>query len=264
MTKTCRSEKRSLSCADVAQWLDKTLEPGAFSDHSNNGLQIDAWDGPVRKVAFGVDASARFFNEAAARGARFAVCHHGVSWGGGIRSITGSAGEAVKAAIKKGVSLYASHLPLDAHPLYGNNFTMARALGLSKPAPAFTYCGRAIGCAGLLPRAERPEAFLARLRETISPDAFFFSPPASPRIRKVGICSGAAGFAIDEARAAGCDVLLTGEAGLEDWTAAENTGQCVAAAGHYRTEKWGVRALARALAESTGLETEFIDFDLPW
>lgn len=262
-----RSKKKTLSRGAAVAWLDKTLRTASCKDVSNNGLQIDAGNAAIRKIAFGVDASVRFFREAARRGADFAVCHHGISWGGGLRAVAGSDGAAVRAALECGISLYAVHLPLDANRRYGNNFSMARALGLRGAKPAYEYHGMPIGCAGFLPRAMRAGDFLDLVRRRISASAGFFAPlapDAGKPVRMVGICSGGGGFAVQEAYDSGHDVLLTGEAGLADYTAAENLGACVIAAGHYRTEKWGVRALARAAAAALRTETEFIDFDIPY
>lgn len=265
MTKTCRSEA-GVPAARVAEWLDGELRTRAFADVSNNGLQIEARPGgTVRKAAFGVDASVRFFRAAAARGADFAVCHHGVSWGGGVRAVAGSEGAAIRAALAGGISLYAAHLPLDASEKHGNNYGMARALGLADLRPAYPYHGAEIGCAGELPEEMRPAEFLELVRRVVSPSAEYRPAPApDARIRTVGVCSGGGGFAAADAAAGGHDVLLTGEASLGDYTAAENLGQAVVCAGHYRTEKWGVRALAAAMADALGIETEFVDFDLPF
>ena len=254
----------SVPLGKAVAWIDGALDVKSFRDNSNNGLQIDAGRGEVSKIAFGVDASVRFLEAAAAAGAQLAVCHHGISWGGGIRTVSGGTGAAVRAALEGGVSLYAVHLPLDASAAYGNNFTMARALGLENLAPAYPYSGAPIGCCGTSPVGGAE--FLEKVRETVSPCAAAYCgriDRLAPGMR-VGVCSGGGGFAIPMAKEAGHDVLLTGEFLLQDYVAAENAGQCVVAAGHYRTEKWGVRALAAAMRDALGVETEFADFDLPF
>lgn len=246
----------------VTSWFDRMLDVPSFSDVSNNGLQIMN-AGEVHKIAFGVDASARFFAAAAAEGADLAICHHGISWGGGIRRVTGADYAAVAAALEHGIALYGVHLPLDANRRYGNNFTMARALGLKELVPAFDYHGGAIGCRGRLARAETADAFLARVRKIVNPAAKFLFR-CSGEIRTIGVCSGGGGEMVAPAHELGCDVLLTGEAGLADYTVAENLGQTVVLAGHYLTEVWGVRALAAAAAESLHVPTVFINFNLQW
>ena len=113
----------------LLDWIGRELEIGKFDDVSNNGLQID---GPeeVSKVAFAVDASLESVDAAVAAGAQLLVVHHGISWGGGIRRLQGGVFNVVKAAIEGGLAVAAYHLPLDASKKYGNNYELARFLGL--------------------------------------------------------------------------------------------------------------------------------------
>ncbi len=63
----------------------------------------------------------------------------------------------------------------------------------------------------------------------------------------MGLCSGGAGEFAEEAKRLGCDLYLTGEANWGDVIAAENCGMRMISAGHYETEVFGVRALAKAM-----------------
>lgn len=212
----------------IADWLNQTLNVKAFADDvSNNGMQIardDAADG-VRTVAVAVDASVRAVRAAVAAGAQMLVVHHGISWGGGLRRITGGTYAVVKTAMDANMALYACHLPLDAHPTLGNNAQLARHFKLSETQPAFSWRGHEIGVIGRLPNGE-----------------------------KMGICSGGAGDFAVEAKALGCDVYYTGEADWGERIAAENAGMKMICAGHYETETFGVRALGEAMREALRLE----------
>ena len=55
-----------------------------------------------------------------------------------------------------------------------------------------------------------------------------------------------------------CDLYITGEADWGETIAAENVGMKMITAGHYQTETFGVKALARALAKALKVETEFL------
>ena len=215
--------------ADIVAWLDRTLNVAAFRDVSNNGLQIDRTGAGVSRVACAVDASLATIEAAAAAGAELLVVHHGISWGGGIARITGGTGRVIRAAIQANLALYAVHLPLDAHARYGNNFELARFLGLDELTPAFVYHGETIGVIG---RAADG--------------------------RRIGVCSGGAGEFAPDARALGCDLYVTGEASWGDVIAAENCGMPMVCAGHYETETFGPAALARALGEQFALDARFL------
>lgn len=214
----------------ITGWLDRTLKVADFDDVSNNGLQIGRDGGrgmrdEVKCVAFAVDASVRAVKAAAKAGAQLLVVHHGISWGGGIRRLEGGVYNVVKAAMDADLALYACHLPLDAHPVLGNNAQLAKLLGLTNVKPAFTYHGNVIGLTGRKSRLT------------------------------VGICSGGAGEFAEEAKRLGCDVYVTGEASWGDVIAAENCGMKMICAGHYETEVFGVRAVSRAMAKAFKVKT---------
>ena len=227
----------------ILNWIDAALSPEKFDDVSNNGLQIARDGDDVRKVAFAVDGSARSIRAAAAAGAQLLVVHHGISWGGGIRRLVGGEYAVVKAAMDANLALAAYHLPLDANRKFGNNWELARALSLKGVKPAFSYHGNVIGVVGRSP--SRPVAI---------PNSSFVVPPSS----LVGVCSGGAGEFASEAKRLGCDVYVTGEASWGDRIAAQNVAMPMVCAGHYETETFGVKALARGVSAALGVATVFV------
>ena len=234
-----------MNIAKITGWLDRELDVASFDDVSNNGVQIARDGEDVSKVAFAVDASLASVDAAVAAGAQLLVVHHGISWGGGMRRIEGGLRSVVAAAIRADLALYAVHLPLDANAKYGNNYEIARHLGLGNLRPAFSYHGNVIGVVGEHPDFGNLSAFVG---EQILP---------SPGYR-VGVCSGGAGEFAEDAKRLGCDLYVTGEASWGDVIAAENVGMKMACCGHYETETFGVRALAAGMAESLGVETVFL------
>jgi putative NIF3 family GTP cyclohydrolase 1 type 2 len=202
----------------ITRWLDETLDLAAFDDVSNNGLQIARTGETVTCVAFAVDGSLASVRAAAAAGAQLLVVHHGISWGGGMRRLTGGLYSVVRAAMDADLALYAAHLPLDANREVGNNWELARYLGLTRLEPAFSYHGNVIGVTGF-----------------------------NAHGRQIGVCSGGAGEFAEAARKLGCDLYVTGEANWGERIAAENCAQPMICAGHYETETFGVKALAARL-----------------
>ncbi|MDR2849146.1 MAG: Nif3-like dinuclear metal center hexameric protein [Verrucomicrobiota bacterium] len=240
--------------------LDTALNNSAFHDTSHNGLQI-ANDGAVTRVLAGVDASLRLLREAAARGADCVVCHHGLSWGDSLARVTGLNHRLVSFALAHNIAVYASHLPLDAHPRYGNNAQLCKALGLAGLKPAFVYHGQTIGFTAATAAPLTLDAFCDRVRAAVNPDLRVLAFGAA-RVRTVGVVSGGASEMIDQAAALGADVYLTGEPSLQGYTLAENLGQNVVFAGHYATETFGVRALAGLITRRLGIPAEFVDFKI--
>ena len=247
----------------IAAWLDKTLKVADFDDVSNNGLQVEREEGrgkseEVRVVAFAVDASVKNVKAAAKAGAQLLVVHHGISWGGGIKRISGGVYNVVKAAMDANLAVYACHLPLDAHPVLGNNAQLAKLLKLKNVKQAFSYHGNVIGVVG--------EGLKVRVFESLkvlglqNSQTFKLSnlqtfKPSNSQTLRVGVCSGGAGEFAEEAKALGCDLYVTGEASWGDVIAAENVGMKMVCAGHYETEVFGVRAVAKAMAKALRVKT---------
>ena len=243
-----------MTLAQILAWLDATLNPRAFVDVSNNGLQIARRGDAVARVAFGVDADVRTVAAAGAAGAQLLVVHHGISWGGGLARLTGGVYNVVRAAMDADLALYAAHLPLDAHPALGNNRGLARFLALRDLKPAFAWKGTPVGLVGR-GRLQTVQARLRRLAPHVPlPDL----SPARGATVSVGLCSGGGGGFAEEARALGCDLFVTGEADWGETVAAANAGMPMVCAGHYETETFGVAALARAMARALHVETTFI------
>ena len=234
-----------MKLAQIAAWLDRELELSKFDDVSNNGLQIAREGDDVKVVAFAVDGSVASVKAAAAAGAQLLVVHHGISWGGGIRRLTDGAYNVVKAAMDANLALYGVHLPLDASKKYGNNWEIARFLKLTNVRPAFNYHGNVIGVIGTSTR----NATVTLGTQTIK----------QSKNQTIGICSGGAGDFGAEAKLLGCDLYVTGEASWGDVIAAENVGANMVCCGHYETETFGVKALAKALARSHKIKTKFSD-----
>ncbi len=234
-----------MKLSEVLSWLDDELEVGRFDDMSNNGLQIDREGDTLTRVAFGVDASADFFAKASREKAQLCVVHHGISWGGGIKRISGAVYNVVKSALNSNLALYACHLPLDASKKYGNNWEIARFLNLDDVREAFSYHGNTIGVIG-----------------TASCDATCKIGACDIILEKgmrIGVCSGGAGEFAEDAKRLGCDLFITGEASWGNVIQAENVGMKMLTAGHYETETFGVKALARSMQEALGIETVFIN-----
>ena len=230
------------------------------SDISLNGIQI-ANSAPdekqITKVAFAVDACEATARKAAEEGAQVLFVHHGLFWGH-CQTITGSHYKRVASFIKKDLALIAYHIPLDANEFVGNNFGLARRLGLEKVRPFGKWRGMTLGAVGELPS----ECKLEERVEKLFPNGEKVSqilPFGKSTVKKVAIISGGAGDDFDQAVKIGADVYITGEVGHEEFHAIEESGINVIAGGHYNTETVGVQLVQKRLEEDKGLKTVFID-----
>ena len=195
---------------EIKRFLDETFACLAPQDFSNNGLQLDSGVADVRKMAFAVDACQKTFDMAAASGVQLLFVHHGFSWGGGIKYLNGYTGRRVATLMQGGVSLYACHLPLDMHPVHGNNAVLCRLLDLLDVKPFFAYHGENIGFYGRLPKAMKLSEIASIMDEKLQANSRVFAAADKP-MTTVGIVSGGGDDAIDECASLGIDCLLTGE-----------------------------------------------------
>ncbi len=244
-------------------YLDDHLDADAVSDAAVNGLQIEGRT-EVRRIATAVSASAALFRAASAWGADAVLVHHGFLWrGADPLPITGAARERLRLLLQGEVNLIAYHLPLDRHREHGNNAVFARALGLDHLEPFGAYHGANIGFAGVFPQPLQREELVRRVCQATGQEPLVFPGDAATVIASVGIVSGGAPEIFDEAIAAGLDAFITGEA--REWVLhrAAEEGVTFIAAGHYATERFGVRALGDHLAARFDLEVRFFDFPNP-
>ncbi len=243
---------------ELTAYLDTFLNHSRFSDSSLNGLQVEG-RATVQTVALAVDAAQATIEQAIAADADLLLTHHGLFWGRPV-PITGMLGRRIGALLRAGLSLYVSHLPLDAHPTVGNNAVLVRALGLADPQPFGEYRGNSIGFIASSAEPLSLEALLARIHERLG------TPQAELRvwgqreqpIKKIGIISGGAANNIEDAIAAGCDAYITGEPNYGAIFPAVEDGVPLICAGHYYTETGGVQALGAHLEQEFGLRTLFL------
>ncbi|MFH1409250.1 MAG: Nif3-like dinuclear metal center hexameric protein [Nanoarchaeota archaeon] len=243
------------SLKTLIQYCDDLLNIKAIEDKSLNGLQVD---GPSRitKVAFAVDASTDSIQAAAAQKAQLLMVHHGLFWGS-EHPLTGSLFERVKACITKEIALYAVHLPLDLHPVLGNNAQLLKLLELQDAGVFGDYHGIAIGKIGRSTPVSLG-TFAGKVNAQLNTRSFVVAHGPS-EISTVGIVSGGGSFALEEAHDLGIDVLLTGETSHSAVPVAKELNVNVIFAGHYATETLGVKALASHLKRKFKIATIFVD-----
>lgn len=237
-------------------YLDTHLETERFSDYCPNGLQVEGRH-EVRRLVSGVTASLALIEAGLEAGADALLVHHGYFWKGENPCITGMKQRRLARLLGAGASLLAYHLPLDAHPLHGNNAQLAARVGLVVDG----RLGDGIGMHGHRETACSGAELADHLARVLGRQPLHV--PAPGPIRTLAWCSGAAQGLIDEAARLGVDAYLTGEVSERTVHVAREAGLHFFAAGHHATERYGVQALGEHLAEQFGIEHRFIDIDNP-
>jgi dinuclear metal center YbgI/SA1388 family protein len=243
---------------DIVSFLDAYLDlKSCPNDDSWNGLQIEG-NATVSKVFFTTDAGIQTFEKAIEHKADMIVVHHGLFWDGTNPSYRGATKRRVELLIKHGISLYAAHLPLDKHPIVGNNAQILAIMGFEKDKPFALYKNDYISFIG---KTEKPKA-ITEIQKILENNlgaqckTLAFGPK---EISTIAVCSGGGGYEqLFEAVDAGVDLYVTGDA-TECYHTARDNGLNVIFAGHHATEIVGVRALAPVVGKECSVETIFVD-----
>ena len=235
------------------------LEMDTFSfDHSLNGVQVAcSKDKEIKKIAFAVDACQATIDSAIEEKADMLFVHHGLFWGEPL-AIEGIHRNRVKALLDNDIALYACHLPLDAHPVMGNNAQMAISLGMRSYDMFSLYHGVKIGVKGNLPFPMTCEEIAKLLGFSIE-WGLRILPFGKEEIESVGIISGGAGEDVSDAIAEGLDCYITGEVPHQVFHTCLEENMNLIAGGHYQSEVFGVKAVMRMVKKLFDIDGVFID-----
>ncbi|NIM20679.1 MAG: Nif3-like dinuclear metal center hexameric protein [Candidatus Latescibacteria bacterium] len=250
------AKEKSVSRDRLIRYLNEYLSVTSITDDSVNGLQVEG-SARISRASFAVDACLKTIRAAARNRANILIVHHGLFWSGTHQRIIGVMRERILALLANGISLYASHLPLDGHDVVGNNVELSRILGFENLGKFGSYKGTKIGVIARPEKVLRREELVKRLEKKLEAQVEML--PFGPRgVKKVGIVSGDAGFLATNAKEEGCDTLITGETSHVVYHFAKEARVNVIYAGHYASETVGLKALARHIRERFPIVCKFI------
>ncbi len=237
----------------LEQYINQYLNVANFSDYCPNGLQVEG-KAEICNIVSGVSANQALIDQAIDEKADALLVHHGFFWKGEDQVLTGIKKNRIKALLKNDINLYAYHLPLDAHPVVGNNMQLAMRLNIQNPTPiGDTLVWRGEVNASLSEVAQSVMNVTAR-----APQVF---GKKHAQVQTVAWCSGGAQSYLKHAIDIGADCFITGEVSEQIPAIAKENNIAFIAAGHHATERYGVQALTQHLAQQFSLEHQYIDID---
>ena len=204
----------------------------------NVGILVDAGRS-VTGVLCALDITDRAIECARTAGASVIVSHHPVIFHP-LKKL--SAADLPARLIQAGVSAVCAHTNLD-RASGGVCDTLAQAIGLQRVKAAGDFLR-----VGSLPGAVTAQTFAEQVGKALGTRVQFTC--GDRPVHTVGVVSGAGGDFFEQAASAGCDCLVTGEAGHHDALDAARLGVALIAAGHHATEKLIVPVLCRKLKEA--------------
>ena len=257
----------------LATFCDEYLSASAFQDYAPNGLQVDGGR-PIQRVVTGVTACEALIDAAIANNADAIMVHHGYFWKGEPAPITGMKGRRIRKLMQHGISMLGYHLPLDAHPLIGNNAKLADSLDMTVIGPLYPHETHPVGNIAIC-EPQNAQSLIVQITNALGRIPLHISAnyktatntddelPNSRLIERVGICTGGAQDMIEQAALMGCDAFISGEISERTTHLARELGIDYFACGHHATERGGIQALGDIIAQQFGLPVTFIDIENP-
>lgn len=264
--------KPIISAQTLTNFCDDYLSASAFKDYAPNGLQVDGGR-DIRRLVTGVTACEALIDAAIADNADAIMVHHGYFWKGEAAPITGMKGQRIRKLMQHGISLIGYHLPLDAHPVIGNNAKLAELLNMTITGALYPDEAHPVGnIARCAPQSA--QSLVAHITQVLGRLPLHISAHYAATttqsdldnnrlIERVGICTGGAQDMIEQAALMGCDAFISGEISERTTHIARELGIDYFACGHHATERAGIQALGEIVAREFALPVTFIDIDNP-
>ncbi len=249
---------------ELEQYLTGKLDTTSFDDYCVNGIQIEGKD-TINGIVTGVSASVRLFEAAVERNVDAVIVHHGLFWKNSPHplALKGPMRKRVKLLLDADISLLGYHLPLDAHSELGNSALISKALGLIDITfTPIAGMDRPIAAVGNLAQPLPFEQFLNHADRVLATSGLSMDF-SNGEVSRVFVLSGGGSGYYSDASASGAEIMVTGELKEDMVRYAEELGLSLYAAGHYNSEKWGIKALGEHLREKFDIEVEFVDVPNP-
>lgn len=255
-----------ISTQTLTDWLDQTLQAARFKDYCPNGLQVEGKP-HIRHIVTGVTASEALLRAAIEQQADAVLVHHGWFWRNEDARVIGQKRKRLALALGHDLNILGYHLPLDAHPQYGNNAQLARVIGLiperNDDGTPLTFGPDNLVWLGRAPAGVRTLGELAlQVAQRLNREPLRVGDPDQP-VDRVAWCTGGAQGMLADAVKVGASAYITGEASESTTHLARESGVGFLGAGHHATERYGVQALGEVIASTFDLKVTFIDIDNP-
>ena len=258
---------------ELVKYLNSYLKIADFGvDDSKNWLQVDNTKQEIKKIGYAVDANSYIFDKAIQELEKswaaidMIISHHGL-YRGFESVMTWLHHERTKKMIDNDISLYACHLPLDAHEEVGNNVWLMNAFinmfGLKEwdyEIERFWYHHGIPLWYGIRFNSKiHVSNIVIPYAEQMWLIKKLYNFGNKEYIDSVCFSSGGGWGALWEAEEKKFDVFVTGELAHRHMMQAKESWQTILVGWHYETEKIWPKLLAHHLNKKFGVEIVFLD-----
>lgn len=228
-------------CNDIVNIMEEYAKPSYAESWDNIGLMIGDENSVIKKILVALDINDEVIEEAIEKECNMIITHHPFIFKG-MKSIVASdvLGKRAIKLIQNQISVYSAHTNLDI-ARNGTNDTFASLLGLKNienlfPPKLGEECG--LGRIGELDQSMKFGEFIEKVKTAISLEKIVVCGEFDKNIKRVGICTGAAGEIdfISQAIKTKCDVYITGDLKYHNSQYGKDNGICLIDATHYASE----------------------------
>ena len=279
----------------LLDFLNSFLYMHFFEDSSKNWLQVATPKDEIKKIGYATDATAYIFDLAIQEQVDLVLVHHWLFWWLD-NPLVGIHYERASKLVKNDIWLFAVHLPLDAHPVVGNNIWLTIGL-INIILPAYDtkkilqefegkmeqilkapngeaifeddilminkfweYKWMSIGYGVKFKNQAFHTSQILHFAEALQLQKQFFNFAGKETFSSVGFVSWGWGAALEEAKNSGYDIFITGEMAHRQLTLAKELKQSVLLGWHRHTEKIWPKLLAHHIKKKfPKVETVFLD-----
>lgn len=237
---------------DFLPWFYSVL-PGISHDCALHGLQIEGRP-YLKRIGFAVSVTQEVCERALSYEIDTLIVHHGLFWNKQMLRgpIFGALKKHFEFFICNQISLLGAHLPLDIHPLWGNNVLLGQKIGLTNPI---------VYEKGLLWRqkishSSKKDFFehCTRMLSVKNHNLLDMQDAKEIHDLWIGWCTGAGGSFLESLPY--CDVFLTGEVPERSWELAKMQNTLLMTLGHDDSEIYGIVGLKEECARHYGKNIE--------
>ncbi len=215
-------------------------------DWDNDGIMcMTDPDREVKKVLVTLDVTEETVGKAVDEGFDLVISHHPLVFRGVSHfDCRESVPRRLAQLVANGISVLSYHTRLDCAE-GGVNDTLAEQLGLLDIEP-FMVDGYPMGRVGNLPASLSPRSFALFAKEALDAEQAVMADGGCP-VRRVAVLGGSGDDAVEPAKMAGADALVTGELKYHTLSDAHLCDMTLLALGHYETEQPVCESLAKWL-----------------
>ena len=238
-----------MTVKDIINELNILAPEEAALSWDNVGLLVGSPDWEISKIYIALDATEDVINHAIKSGANLLITHHPMIFSS-INRVTSEdlCGRRVMKLLENGIALYAMHTNFD---IYKMGELADSKLGLKNTVPLeiCTPDDRGIGSIGVLSEETTLGDCAAFVKNAFELSSVKVFGDPDTVIKKVAVLPGSGKSDIENAIAAGADVLITGDIDHHSGIDAVQDGLMIIDAGHYGVEHIFIKYMEKYLGE---------------